>query len=289
MNRFNPEGGRALNRTEWRGKEPRSCAVTDVKVGPNSTGSAERYIADIEVTYRPKGCITFVGSTKYDGWTAMMLDRRPDGTLLDGRGNPLPDGAEPVYLTFEVYKDLDFNQIDFGKFVGEDEARGIKRLDFDAVIDDFFKKGRSSVSTHSTFMSPRRQRPYVKVILSDAPSGVWAESGDRIVNVNRFTPHLTQVLVDELMEVVSGFVEGRYSIKSVTDGVRVFADLSDVLVDCSPNAEGKPSKFDCLKEFVPDGFLEDLAKRLMSTYEVDVSIVEGGRSGLLLRQLRASH
>jgi hypothetical protein len=288
MYRFLPEGRRVLNRIEWRGKEPRSCAVTNVTVRPRSAGSNEPYIADIEVTYRPKGCITFVGGTKYDGWTAMMLDRKKDGTLLDGRGNPLPESATAVYLTFEVYNDVDFNQIEFGDFVGEHQVGEIERLEFEAVLEDFFRGGRASLSTHSTFMSPRRFRPFVKIILSDAPSGVSAESGDRIVNVNRFTPHLTQVVVDQLMEVVSGFVEGRYSLKNVTDGERVLVELSDVLVDCTPNAEGKPSRFNCLKEFVPDNFLEDLAKRLMSTYEVHACVVEGTKSGLLLRLTRSS-
>ena len=49
-------------------------------------------VYDVEVSYRPKGCITFTGGTKYDGWTAVVLNRAPDGTLLDDQGNPLPEG-----------------------------------------------------------------------------------------------------------------------------------------------------------------------------------------------------
>lgn len=54
-----------------------------------------------------------------------------------------------------------------------------------------------------------------------------------------------------------------------------------------PNEEGKESRFNCLSEYVPDGFLEDLAKRLMATYEVAVCIVDGPSGGLLLQSKRS--
>src|SRR5687768_8701331 len=101
--RLHPNGQMVLNRTEWMGKEPRSCGVTNM-VG-------EEGVIDIEVSYRPKGSITFTGTTKYDGWTALMLDRMQDGTLLDGKGKPLPDGERPVYREHEIYCDIDFNEI----------------------------------------------------------------------------------------------------------------------------------------------------------------------------------
>ena len=37
--RFMPNGQRLLNRTEWRGKEPRSCAVTNLSIGSHSAGA----------------------------------------------------------------------------------------------------------------------------------------------------------------------------------------------------------------------------------------------------------
>lgn len=289
MARFFPQGKTLLNRTEWRGKEPRSCGLTNVKSRPYSAGSNEPQVFDVEVTHRPKGCTTFVGPTKYDGWTAMMLDRKEDGTLLDGHGNPLPEGSPPVYLPFEVHGDAEFNEIDFGEFVGEFEVEGILHVSFDDVLKRMHETPRFSASIKSTFMAPRRHRPLVKIVLSNAPSGTGTDGfGTRIINVNNFTPHLQQVLLDELWELVSGFIEGRYSIKNFGNEELVFIELSDSLVDCTPNEEGKESRFNCLSEYVPDAFLEDLAKRLIATYEVEVSVVDGPKVGLLLTMLRPS-
>src|SRR5690349_13433233 len=103
MSRFHPQGKMVLNGTEWRSKEPRSCAVTTVKGRPHTAGSPEPVVYDVEMAYRPKGCITYSGATKYDGWTAVVLNRAPDGTLLDEQGNPLPEGHPPVYRQVEVF------------------------------------------------------------------------------------------------------------------------------------------------------------------------------------------
>ena len=283
MARFHPQGKTVLNRTEWRGKEPRSCGVTKVSSGPYAAGTKGPQVWDVEVAYRPKGCITFVGKTKYDGWTAMMLDRQKDGTLLDGHGKPLPEGQPPVYLGFEVHDDVEFNEIDFGEFLGEFEVDGVKHLSFEDAMRQVETSHRINMTT---FMAPRRHRPLVKIILSNSPSGTATDGfGTRLVNVSNMTPHLQRVLLDELTEVVSGFVEGRYSMKSLVTDDFVFAEVSDVLVDCTPNEEGKDSRFNCLHEYVPESFLEDLAKQLMATYEVDVSVVDGKKGGLLLRNV----
>src|SRR5688572_6432360 len=134
MSRFHPQGKTVLNRTEWRGKEPRSCAVTSLRGRPYKAGSKDPQVWDVEVAYRPKGTITFVGNTKYDGWTAMILDRAKDGTLLDGHGKPLPDGQPPVYLPYEMYEDVEFNDIDFGEFVEEVDVGGIKHISFEDMM-----------------------------------------------------------------------------------------------------------------------------------------------------------
>ena len=92
FDRFFPKGQYVLNRTEWRGKEARSCAITHLGGISSSMTEGEKGTAvllDLEVTCRPKGWITYTSNTRYDGWTAMMLDRKQDGTLLDGHGNPL--------------------------------------------------------------------------------------------------------------------------------------------------------------------------------------------------------
>lgn len=286
MQRFRPAGKYALNRFEWQGKEPRSCAVTGVKILPYAAGSDESKVIDLEVTYRPRGCIVFVGNTKYDGWTALVPDRKKDGTLLDGNGNTLPEGQPPVYLRYEVFNDIDFNAIDFGEFIGEFEVEGIKHVERDDIMREIQESGRFNMSIRSKFMAPRRHRPNVKIVLSNAPSGTSTDGfGTRIVSINNYTPHLQQVLVDELTELMSGFIEGRYSLNNMSNDDFVFVELSDSLVDCTPNEKGEKSRFSCLHEYVPDTFLEDLATRLMATYELDVSIVDGVQGGLLLRQL----
>jgi hypothetical protein len=193
MSRFHPQGKVVLNRTEWRGKGPRSCGVVSIKGRPHAAGSPEPAVFDVEVAYRPKGCVTYTGGTRYDGWAALVLDRE-SGTRTDGFGT-------------------------------------------------------------------------------------------MIVNVNNSTPQLRQVLLDQVTELMAGFVEGRYSVKNMSNDEFVFAELNDVLVDCTPNEEGKGSRFNCLGEYLPDSYLDELAMRLASTYEVDVSVVEGPRIGLLLRRV----
>jgi hypothetical protein len=285
MSRFFPQGMTLLNRTEWRGKEPRSCAVATVRNRPHAAGSEGEVVYDVEVSYRPKGVITYTGGTKYDGWTAMMLDRAKDGTLLDGHGKPLPEGAEPIYLPFEVYRDTDFNEIDFGEFVGEFGVEEVKHVPVAQVMEQMKHSGRFSMSINSSFVAARRNRPLVRIILSDAPSGTGTDGcGTRIVNINRLTPHLQRVLVDEVTGLVSGFVEGRYSIKNISNDELVMAQLEDVLVDCPADEAGETRRFNCLHEYLPANFLEDLAKQLMAVYEVDVSIVDGERNSLLLRK-----
>lgn len=286
MSRFHPQGKRVLNRTEWRGKAPRSCGITSVRSRPHAAGSGEPIVVDVEVTCRPKGSIAYVGGTKYDGWTAMILDRKKDGTLLDGHGQPLPEGQPPVYLPFEVYDDADFNAIDFGEFVGEFEVGGVKHVTFDEVMERFQAATHGSASIRSTFIAPRRHRPLAKIILSNAPSATGADGfGTRVINVNKMTPHLERVLIDAVTELVCGFIEGRYSIKNIQTDQFVFAELDDLLVDCTPNEEGKESRFNCLSEYMPPTVLEELAKQLMATYEVDVIIVDGPKAGFLLTRV----
>lgn len=287
MSRFHPQGQTVLNRTEWRGKEPRSCAVTSVKGRP-STADLKESLWDVEVSYRPKGTTTYLGNTKYDGWTAMLLDRANDGTLLNGHGKPLPEGQPPVYLPFEMYKDVEFNEIDFGEFIEEVEVEGITHVSFDDLIKRLEESPRFNASMGSAFMAPRKQRPNVKVILSNAPSHTGTDGfGTRIIHVSNFTPQLKQAIMDHLTELMNGFLEGRYSIKNMSTDEFVFVDLGDSLVDCTPNEEGKNSRFNVLHEYVPDNFLEELAQQLMATYEVEVSIVDGREGGLLLTHLSA--
>jgi hypothetical protein len=153
-------------------------------------------------------------------------------------------------------------------------------------MGEIHRSPRIEASIKSTFIAGHRHRPLVKLVLSNAPSGTGVDGfGTKVVMINRLTPHLQRVVLDALTELVSGFVEGRYSMKNFSNGDIVFAELTDVLVDCTPNEEGKESRFDCLSEYLPGSFLEELARRLMSTYEVDVSVVDGPKFGLVLKHV----
>ena len=290
MKRFRPQGNPVLNKTEWRGKEPRSCAITNVRSRPFSVGTSDPKFFDIEVTYRPKGCITFVGGTKYDGWTASVLDQTTEGTLLDGHGNPLKKGALPVYRSYEVYEDVDFNEIDFGTFIAETDVEGIKHVDYDDMMDRIHKSEKGSISISSPFAVPRRHRPTVKIAISNEPSGTATDGfGTKIVIINSETVNLGQAVLDQLMEFLSGFIEGRYSIKNISTDELVMAELDDILVDFTRLDAKNAPRFNCLKDYLPPELLEELAKRLVATYDVEVSIVEGPKCALVFELTHKSN
>jgi len=141
-----------------------------------------------------------------------------------------------------------------------------------------------SASVHSKFVAARRHRPDVKIVLSNTPAGISSgKFGTRVISINRFTPQLDQVISDQMTEVMCGFLDGRYSIKNMTNGEFVYLDLGDAFVDCTPNDQGEASRFDCLGEFVSDSFISDLASRLMATFKVRVSIVEDRELSLVIR------
>ena len=95
----------------------------------------------------------------------------------------------------------------------------------------------------------------MKIVLSNKPSGTGVDGfGTMIVNVNNSTPQLRQVVLDHVTELVTGFVEGRYSVKNMSNDEFVFAELDEVLVDCTPKEEGKGSRFKCLGEYLPDSY-----------------------------------
>ena len=228
-----------------------------------------------------------MGDTKYDGWTAMMLDRMKDGTLLDGKGKPLPAGAPPVYLPFQLYKDVDFNNLDFGEFIEEIEGAGIERRTHDDVMHQFqeqMSQGESiNSSINSDFMAPKRHRPHTKIILTSMPSGELAgRFGGTTTNININSPHVEQEVRDQIERLMTEFLEGRISLKTMSNSKMIFVDLSETVVDCSPNKKGEESRFFILSEYVSSDYLEELAKRLMANYRITVGVVEGRRSGLLL-------
>ena len=280
---FLPHGQQVLNRTNWRGKEPRSCAITRAKTRPFHYGldDPQTIKADVEVTYRPKGLIWYVGQTQYDGWTALIPKRNSEGKPVDEKGNPLEDGASPVYAPVEVYDDIEFGEINFGEFVGEFDLEGIRHISYEEMKNQFKAGKKRGGSIKSTFVAPRRSRPLVKILLSDVATGKAADGfGALLEFINPRTPNLSQVLFDRIVDIASGYIEGRYSIKNFYSDEFLFVELSDSFVDASSGE----SRFNCLHEFLSSEQLEDLAKRLISTYEIDVTVVDGPNCGLVIKR-----
>lgn len=279
MRQFHPDGKTILNESEWRGKEPRSCGVTRVKSRTHSMGDPSPIIVDIEVAYRPQGYVSYVGTTRYDGWNATAPMKK--GDVLIGRdGQSLKEGESPIYQSFEVFPDADFDKLDFGEFVGEFDIEDVKRTTVDEVMKELVDYGSIG---GVTFIAPYRNRPRKKIILSNEPTGEIVDGfGTRILNIDNSTNQLEQVLIDRLESLIREFIEGKASIKNIGNDAVVYVELSDALVDRTSNAKGGDSWFDMLHFYTPIGFLEDLAKKLMSVYEIEVSIIEG--KGLVLRR-----
>jgi hypothetical protein len=213
----------------------------------------------------------------------MMLDRMKDGTLLDGHGNPLPQGGQPVYLPYELYSDVDFNEMNFGEFVGEFETRGVGRITYNDFMQQVHKWTRSS-SSDSSCVVARRQRPMVRLALTDVPLGTSTGAGTRVIIVKKDVQNLEQLLLDNLMEVMSGFFEGRYSLPILSNDDVAFVQLSKAVIELKQGTEpGRlDTLFDVFPSYVSVAMLEELAKRLISVYEVDLTIVEGRESGFIV-------
>lgn len=283
FDKLRPSRKQLLNSTTWMGKEPRSCAITQVsnKGGANKNNET---IWNIEVTYRPKGFISFVGDTKYDAWTALILDQTDEGVLLDGKGEPLGEGQPPVYIRGDVYGDIDFNALNLGDFVEEVDGKGVKHISHEELESLRKKSRRTSVSENPTFMAARRHRPSTKIILTNAPSQVINGSGELTFNISNSTPQIELVLQSKLTEVVFGFLEGRYGIKTMTIEQGALLMLSDSLVDCTPNEHGQEAWFDVLNSYVPMTFWDELAKRVEANFNVEVQVVDGENGGLFFKK-----
>lgn len=281
--RFHPNGGIPLNRTEWRGKEPRSCGVGHISSSSRSSNSSGKTAFTIEVEYKPKGSISYAGETRYNGWTALLLDQTSDGILLDGQGNPLPEGHPPIYIQKELYKDIEFNELDFGDFVGEFGVEGIKQFSYEAVANAIQSSSNTSMSSESSFMAQRRKRPTVKIILSANQTSVSYDGfGTELHNINSSTPYIQQVIIKKVLELIKSFLEGRSSLMTFSNKDLVFVHLDDLLVDYRTSMHGNEPRFKCLNEFVSDDDLFDIAMKLIQLYDINAHVVTGTSFGLLL-------
>ena len=278
--RFFPNGRYALNRTEWRGKEPRSCAVT--RVSSQGTRVGESAVVAIEVTYRRKAEVSFVGKTRYSGWQAMVPARTATGEFADAQGKPLESGASPVFVPRDVYGDAEFNDLDFGEFIEEVDDGGVKRTTVDEVMKELMASGRIG---GVVFQAAHRSRPLRKILITPEEAGHNVDGfGTHVEYVPKSTPQLQHTLTEKLTQIMDDFVEGKVSIKNMGNEEMTFVSLSDVLVDCS-GGSGE-SRFNVLEEYTSPTFLDDLAKHLMSQYEVEAAMIPGKEGGLVLRHSR---
>lgn len=275
--------GRMLNSVEWIGREPRSCAVVHVNVRAHYQG--EPSVTEIDIEYRPKGFISYEHGNRYDRWDYLQLNQAEDGTLLDANGEPLKEGDLPTYTPRELFHDTDFNDLDFGSLVDEQEIHGLRHFTNDQVFELMRGPGKAfKIGGNPSFMAPRRARPHKKIILSAHPSGEGTgRFGERIVNIFNGTPQLQQVVAEKITQLVCDFLEGKVQIMhTMTNNDSIFLALNKTLVDCGPNADGLESLFDILHLQAPVDFLDDLARRLASLYEIDVAVVDGQEGGILI-------
>lgn len=283
---FRPHNQTLLNRTRWRGKEPRSCAVTSFK--PRLQSSSDGPVSvDIEVTHRPQGDISYHDTTKFDGWTELVLNRSPDGILLDRNGQPLKDGDRPVEIPHEVFEDVEFNDLDFGELVQELDIQEVKFVTLDEVIDEITSSGLWNVQSCGEIVAPHRKRSFKRIVLSNSPTEQSVnEFGIQTLNINTSTPHLEHVLMEQIFQLIREFLEGTLSLKNYGNKEVTYVEFADSVVHCEPNDHRFSSWMDTLHWYTPQSFLEDLAKRLMAVFSIEVAVIDGKKGGLVLRSAR---
>ncbi len=208
-----------------------------------------------------------------------MVNRSPEGTLLDREGNPLADGEQPILLPYEVYDDIEFNNLEFGMLIEEIPFDQDEDVAFGDVMRRIEQSGQFRMGAATPVSVLHRSRPRVMILISDNPTGQMRGGfGELIQNINSETPHLQQAVAEVVLNFVRGFLEGRYDM-TVLQGDDIFMlDLTKLLVD----ARGKESRFECLLEFLPQGFLNELARRIASRYMLQARVVTGDSFGLLL-------
>lgn len=129
--------------------------------------------------------------------------------------------------------------------------------------------------------------PDLVCVYIDGESLGYDGFGTRIVMVNSYSPNLLKVILDEVYELVSGFLEGQYAIKCLSAKEMVYVVLSDSLVDHRPETPDS-EKFHCLERLLPPDSFEDILKRIVAAYDVEVGIVTGPEGGLLLKRTNSN-
>ncbi len=210
MDLFRSEDGRpALNSTPWRDKPPRSCCVVNLsseKEAVNeATGEVQR-VWDIQVEYRSPDVVTYVGDTKYLGWQVHRQE------------------------LFDVYPTIEFNDLDFGTFVGESEIKPIPTITTKEFYGPDEVGKRFSMGSSVVCVFPRRVRTSSKVVLFDQISFDRRQQiGFR--PVSKLSPNWKQQVADELTVLVDGFLEGRIEMSAIKVEDSTLINLNKAFVE----------------------------------------------------------
>ncbi len=108
--------------------------------------------------------------------------------------------------------------------------------------------------------------------------------------LERDEPYLDQVILKTITDLVCEVIEGKVAISgAITGGPdELLIDLSSTIVDATGYDDGLGTWFNVIRGLVPVTFLDDLAKQLMSLYDVDVKVLDGGDVGLYLKREKAN-
>lgn len=276
--RLMPRRETLLNSTSWRGLQPRTCGVTGIR----QVGSPGEVVVTVE--YRPPGCITYVGSTRYDGWTPMLRNQTRDGCLLSEDGTPLPDdGRPPVHVRPEVYPEVDFNEIDFGEYVNEVDDDTVTAITSSDWMSRLASVQRQVSFGPSNVMFPRRCRREGRVLVVEG-TGVRRNryAHLEVITVGVDTPYVEVALQDAVTELVLDVLGGKLSLRQDTVDGQMFLDLCTIMQDHTClDAEGAPD-YTVYARYVPGSYPFELAARLVEEFPVKVQVVVGQRPGLVI-------
>ncbi len=264
---FFPNGSSALNSTEWQGFPARSCGTRRIR-------AVNQGIWEVQVEYRPPNFVSYVSDTRYEGWTALQPLRNSDGALVNEHGDVLKNDEAPCYQRFNLFKPIEFNDLDFGVLVDQ-KALAQQSVSYSDIMGVDSKT--LSFDSSSSYVVTHRYRPHPNILITDRlRPGIQRQNELYLVDPN--TPQIKQVVGECIYEIVRGFMEGRYSLTTITNDKYFMVDLSSIVVD----ATNENSRFECTSDFIPEGFLHDLAQKLSSRYAVNAAPVEGERIGFVL-------
>jgi hypothetical protein len=154
LDRWQPDGEIVVNSKTWMGRPPRTCRIGRLSMELADPGQTQEF--EIEVHYRSPDFVSYVGTTRYEGWDVPQV-REQDGIPVDATGSAIPDGTLLDYEQTEVYPQVDFERFDFGELVEVIPVNETLVINADQLDDHFRGKARKA-STGITFLAPLRHR-----------------------------------------------------------------------------------------------------------------------------------